>query len=429
MSIYQKASLVQIPSGYKSGTLYSVVPNNGDGNFTVTGDPEGEATRVDKDGLIENVSANVPRLNYDFTNPQDPHLLLEPSRTNKQIYSQELSNSAYLKVGSTVTADQTTAPDGTLTADKVQRNTTSASYLRDDIYESTNGYYYSSSFFIKKGNCDRVAFRLQTNYPDRYDVRFVFSTENVEYNATAGDMTNGSYNIVKYNNGWYRIELTAKTASDNTAIVPMLSPRVSAGNVDSSDTSSDAFCYSWGWQTETSGNTSSSYATSYIPTLSNAEVTRTVDSAHLLNQTLFTDYPFTVYANAKVDNFSNVAFSLIDSTASNKYLCVQFTSSSQIGVLRRDASSNDSDYYSFSYSIGDTLKIAISYVNNTSYKLYVNGTELADITSGASIPFNHNDISLGQFRIAGDTGTRNGINEFMVFNEALSDSELQTLTS
>jgi hypothetical protein len=429
MSLYQKASLVQIPSGYKAADdkLYSVVPNNGDGDFTVTVDAD--ATRVNKDGLVETVAADQARLNYDPTNPQDPHLLLEPSRTNKQIYSQELSNSAYLKVGSTVTADQTTAPDGTLTADKVQRNTTSASYLRDDIYESTNGYYYSSSFFIKKGNCDRVAFRLQTNYPDRYDVRFVFSTENVEYNATAGDMTNGSYNIVKYNNGWYRIELTAKTASDNTAIVPMLSPRVSAGNVDSSDTSSDAFCYSWGWQTETSGNTSSSYATSYIPTLSNAEVTRTVDSAHLLNQTLFTDYPFTVYANAKVDNFSNVAFSLIDSTASNKYLCVQFTSSSQIGVLRRDASSNDSDYYSFSYSIGDTLKIAISYVNNTSYKLYVNGTELADITSGASIPFNHNDISLGQFRIAGDTGTRNGINEFMVFNEALSDSELQTLTS
>ena len=37
--IYQKASLVQIPSGYKSGTLYSVVPNTADGDFTVTGDP------------------------------------------------------------------------------------------------------------------------------------------------------------------------------------------------------------------------------------------------------------------------------------------------------------------------------------------------------------------------------------------------------
>jgi hypothetical protein len=299
--IYQKASLVQIPSGYKSGTLYSVVPNTADGDFTVTGDPEGEATRVNKDGLIETVAANVPRLDYPLLNGvvQDcPALLLEPSRTNKQTYSHELSNSAYLKVNLTVAADQTTAPDGTLTADKVQRNATSASYLRGDINESTNGYYYSSSFFIKKGNCDRVAFRLQTNYPDRYDVRFVFSTESVEYNATLGDMTNGSYNIVKYNNGWYRIELTAKTASDNTAIQPILSPRVSAGNIDSSDTSSDAFCYSWGWQTETSGNTSSGYATSYIPTSVNT-VTRTVDYASGAGDAnLFNDSEGTLFVEA-----------------------------------------------------------------------------------------------------------------------------------
>ena len=31
MSIYDKASLVQIPSGVKSGTLYNVVPNTANG--------------------------------------------------------------------------------------------------------------------------------------------------------------------------------------------------------------------------------------------------------------------------------------------------------------------------------------------------------------------------------------------------------------
>jgi len=97
--------------------------------------------------------------------------------------------------------------------------------------------------------------------------------------------------------------------------------------------------------------------------------------------------------------------------------------------LRRDSLNNDSDYYSFIYSIGDTLKIAISYVNDTSYKLYVNGTELADITSGTSIPFDHNDISLGQFRIASDTGTRNSIDDFRVYDYTLNDTELTELTT
>jgi hypothetical protein len=428
MSLYQKASLVQIPSGYKAADdkLYSVVPNNGDGDFTVTVDAE--ATRVNKDGLIETVVADQARLNYDPTNPQDPHLLLEPSRTNKQIYSQELSNSAYLKVGSTVTADQTTAPDGTLTADKVQRNTTSASYLRDDIYESTNGYYYSSSFFIKKGNCDRVAFRLQTNYPDRYDVRFVFSTENVEYNATAGDMTNGSYNIVKYNNGWYRIELTAKTASDNTAIVPMLSPRVSAGNVDSSDTSSDAFCYSWGWQTETSGNTSSSYATSYIPTLSNAEVTRTVDKC--LNggdANLFNDSEGTLFVD--LENFSGNTreLTLGDGTINNRVTVIFYGASAVIrfyvangGVAQADS------VFSISFTYDQRNKIAFRYKQND-FKAYINGTQVFSDTSG------NTPVGLSRFDFANSNATTNFIEgeiyQTMVFNTALSDSELQTLTS
>jgi hypothetical protein len=35
MSIYDKASLIQIPSGYRAGELYSVIPNSGAGDFTV----------------------------------------------------------------------------------------------------------------------------------------------------------------------------------------------------------------------------------------------------------------------------------------------------------------------------------------------------------------------------------------------------------
>ena len=62
-------------------------------------------------------------------------------------------------------------------------------------------------------------------------------------------------------------------------------------------------------------------------------------------------------------------------------------------------------------------------------KLYINGTQVGNVTSGSSLPFAYPDILLGQQRVALDTGTRNPIDEFMVFNEALSDSELQLLTS
>ena len=51
MSILDKASLIQIPSGYKSTKLYSIKPSNGDGDFTFARSSSG--TRVNSEGLIE----------------------------------------------------------------------------------------------------------------------------------------------------------------------------------------------------------------------------------------------------------------------------------------------------------------------------------------------------------------------------------------
>ena len=40
--------LALIPSGYKTATVYSILPNNADGDFTY--ERNGSATRVRKDG-------------------------------------------------------------------------------------------------------------------------------------------------------------------------------------------------------------------------------------------------------------------------------------------------------------------------------------------------------------------------------------------
>jgi hypothetical protein len=148
-----------------------------------------------------------------------------------------------------------------------------------------------------------------------------------------------------------------------------------------------------------------------------------------LNHSLFTDYPFTVYAKAEVKAIPNDFFSLVDNTSSEKYLLFQLSGATQISVHRRNSITNDSDYYYFSYSIGDTLKVAISYISATAYKLYINGTQIGNVTSGSSLPFAYPDIILGQQRVTSDTGRRNPISEFLVFSEALSDSELETLTT
>jgi len=76
-TISQDASLVLTPNAYKAGKLYSAVPNDGTGDFTV--DRNCPATYVDEDGLIKTALANVPRIIYSTG---DAALLVEPQSTN-----------------------------------------------------------------------------------------------------------------------------------------------------------------------------------------------------------------------------------------------------------------------------------------------------------------------------------------------------------
>jgi len=145
--IYQKATLVQIPSGYKAADaeLYSVVPNTTAGDFTVSVDAD--ATRVNKDRLVESVAANQARLDYNPSNPQDPTLLLEPQRENIYTYSQDLSQGTTL-TNTSVDNDNTTSPDGSLTGNKLTQ--TSGAFTRKTL-SSLSGTY-ALSFFAKKSD-------------------------------------------------------------------------------------------------------------------------------------------------------------------------------------------------------------------------------------------------------------------------------------
>lgn len=410
MSLYDKASLIQIPSGYKGGKLYSVVPNDGVGDFTFS--RGSAATRINEQGLIETMGSTEPRLNWDDSCPS---LLLEPQRTNLSTYSEDFSNSAWTKGSLTVSSNTTVAPDGTLTADSVTPNATTNA-IRLYQAHTTSATDYSLSFFVKSNGRQYVQLLFGGVLSAVYS-----NFDLVNGTVTAG--TSGAGKIEDYNNGWYRISLKASlnAGSDQIYLWSIDSGSAARGST-STGNGTDGY-YVWGSQFE-----QGKYPTSYIKTI-NLSVTRLVDSSHLFNHSLFTDYPFTVYAKAEAKATPNEIFSLVDNTSTTEYLLFQLSSSTQVAVIRRNPTTSDADYYAFSYSIGDTLKVAISYISATSYKLYINGTQVGNVTSGSSLPFAYPDILLGQQRVALDTGTRNPIDEFMVFNEALSDSELQLLTS
>ena len=101
MSLFTESSLCLVPSGVKDGKVYSITPTDGSGDLTFTRSND-TASRVGADGLIQRV------------------------RTNVLTYSEQFDNAAWSKLTAgtatapVVTANHTTAPDGTTTAERVQ---------------------------------------------------------------------------------------------------------------------------------------------------------------------------------------------------------------------------------------------------------------------------------------------------------------------
>ena len=424
--IYQKATLVQIPSGYKAADaeLYSVVPNTTAGDFTVSVDAD--ATRVNKDGLVESVAANQARLDYDPTNPQDPHLLLEPSRTNLQIHSQEFQNSTWTKTRITATDNNFTAPTGSLEATKLAENTSgSNAYFVDDLYGATGGTY-TFSCFLKKGTLRYAGIRaLTNNFGNRHFVLVDLENGNVTSTNTSGSGVTWEYNVDSYSDGWYRLSVTGSHTSSNVGILISGSnePTPSYGGViPSYNAGGNGNFYVWGAQVE-----AGSYATSYIPTSGQSGgVTRTADTCgDAGNGTIIKAEGglFVDFTTSNTDNFKRIR--ITDASDGNNSIFIQLTGTSFAVQIVSGGTTLYS--WAFSVTLSNRHKIALRYKDGDS-QLYYNGTQqTATTTSGTWFTDGLLDtFSLNQgsfFNFYGE------IYQTMLFNEALSDSELQTLTS
>ena len=411
--INEKASLVQIPSGYKSGTLYSVVPNTSAGDFTVTGDPQGEATRVNKDGLIETVAADVPRLNYDPSNPQDPHLLLEPERTNLAQNSNEL-NTGWAHSECTLTPNQVVAPDGSNTGSFVERTSTVQARVERGINLTDQNYTWSC--FVKKGN-QRYAFIsvfLVTSAVS-VDTIFDFDTESIVFSSSAVIANS----VVEYSNGWYRLTTTFDALASQTAFVKVGS--TSSTTVFSTGNVGDTI-YVWGAQVE-----AGSYPTSYIPTT--IAVTRTVDTCiNGGDDALFNDSEGVLFADLEALGEGTTVRKISLSNGSTDFVNFNFNATS--GRVDFEFGSTSNSFYivnSTGHTLTDRNKIAIKYKSGDT-DCYINGTR---VTGG-----NGTFTLSGLDRLNAEGRATNGtqsmyakIHQLMVFNEALTDSELQTLTT
>lgn len=264
MSILTDASLIITPNAVKSGSLLAVVPSNGNGDLTWT--RNSGATRVNSAGLIENVLANVPRLDHSLGGC--PNILLEPQRTNLVLRSEEFNDASWILSNSSITANTAISPSGTLTADKLVENTANSTHR---IIQAISGLIplstYTISIYAKADG--RESIYIQDGGSATNSLTF--------YNLTTGTFiksTNTSHisaSMILVGNGWYKCSLTYAVPVGVSLISWIFGINISTAQPTYlGDGTSGIYIY--GAQLE-----AGAYPTSYIPTTS-ATVTRVADS-------------------------------------------------------------------------------------------------------------------------------------------------------
>ena len=397
-------TLALIPTGYKAGKLYSVLPESGVGDFTVV--RATEATRVNEEGLIETVGANVPRL--DYSGGGCPVLLTEPQSTNKIINSENLLNGSWGKTNAVVESNSTISPDGILNADKLTFNI-SSSFGR--IISSTLSSVNSISFFVKYIDLEYILIFVGGSSNGVYvNIKEGYATSTI---LGAGlDVT-----FKKYTNDWLRIE--AKGGNNATSL------EIYAANSTPNYTpiTLNGSFYLWGVQAE-----ALSYPTSYIKTEGSA-VTRNGDQVTGAGDAAtFNDSEGVLMAEVSFVN--DTSFKGISISSGVNGNAIRIYSSLADNQLVFRVTVNSVDQVLKLYTLSDTSlynKISLKYKEND-FSVFINGFKLLTDNSGST--FSNGVLNQLNFnRSDGNDPFYGNTSQIQYFNTALTDSELETLTS
>jgi hypothetical protein len=229
-------------------------------------------------------------------------ILVEPAATNLCLRSEELDNAEWADFSATITptANATTAPDGSATADLLNDDNAGDAEYRAQQFPMSNGAAYAISVFIKAGTSN-IGYLATGDGSTDYAVFIDLTTGATQIRTGVGTPTN--ITTLDVGGGWWRLSytITAGNTAGYIIIAPAVRSNLSAGTIDISATGT---AYFWGAQVETG-----TVATSYIPTLGST-VTRAADDIAIAVSTFpYSSTASTFYVDTKPlrNNYTNAA--------------------------------------------------------------------------------------------------------------------------
>ena len=243
--------------------------------------------------VLQTAASGEARFDHDPVTGESKGLLIEEARTNLFPYDNP-SASAWYKNSSTVTANATTAPDGTTTASKLVENTATAVHYTSETITVSGDTTYTMSVFAKAG--ERGYLKLQcgfvSNWVLAHDIVFDLSDGSLHHSSSAQSIEGTHFGSYDMGNGWYRLWISGTTISSATAAGFNLHLATGVDGTVTYTGNGYSGVYVWGAQFE-----AGSFPTSYIPT-SGSTVTRSGDLP-IMSGSNFTDWfnsiPFSGY--------------------------------------------------------------------------------------------------------------------------------------
>ena len=301
--------------------------------------------------VTETTSAAVygPRFDYDPVTKVARGLLIEEQRTNLALWSAQIDNATWIKTNLTVTADAITAPDGSLSADKlVESVTTSVQHV---VLQNITTTAVAHTFSIYAKAAERTWMFLQCDNPAAGQY---FDLANGVLGSATG--SGGTSTITSVGNGWYRCTLsfTALAATPAFYVMPATANNTSlyVGTVGSG-------IYAWGSQVE-----AGAFATSYIPTVGST-ATRNADSASITTLTpWFNAAAGTMFASFDViaaANGGGMAIASLDNNTVNGYLLYKGVSTATMSAY---AGANNASIGSVTANVVAKAAVAYDGTNN-----------------------------------------------------------------
>lgn len=397
---YDLASLVVVPSGYKASKVYAQKPLTTDGQLTFS--RASTATRVNSAGLIETVSSNVPRLDYQGSTC--PKLLLEPQRTNYARKNNVLGDWTTTSAGDIISTAAGISPDGTNNAIKLVPNTANTGHLfYDNTTSQATGGNFVMSCYAKAGGLTK--FGLRESQSVGYYATFNLSNGTVveaEASVTASIQSMG--------NGWYRcIARVVGSVNACIGLVPLPSGYTTGnplGYAYAGNGTDGVLVY------QPQLEVSATYATSPISTAGVASATRLADT---MSKTLVnSNSNFSLFLELDEAPLANTSGDWLALAPSNA-LGRAFMYSNVFGFA---------DAYGAAATVADQRKFAWTQISSTTAKIFSNGVLRSTGTSGSySNPFNLFSINANHL----DKPVR--IKQIIFFDAPITDAQAIELTT